>query len=412
MMSARHFALLLAAFAALGTPALGATGEWTTFQAVPGNNAVIDDREQDPTVRWRADAQGKIVGSLAIANDVVYFDSFDAHVYAVNARTGVRVWSAKAGNVLMSTPLVSDGRVIVGSGTNAAIDAAKPLWGRPEGDEVDAFAVEDGHRIWSFETIGEDMPTGAIENGTLFFSNGDWHAYALNVADGTKRWQADLPGLTTMAGTDVVGSSVIVVTCRLSPAGCNTVSLDVTNGKIDWVAPYGGNDCSPAVDGGRIFVAMNGADAPGPYQFGGTTDVVALDLRTGALAWRWHGPAGPYTSVGSSEQQISPTVQGGVVYDAIPTLPGVVALDAKTGAVRWQYRTWAPVKMTPVVTQNHVVFGDTSGVLYSLDAANGTLSRTKTFPSPFTASSPIAYGATFYIANGASVYASPLREIL
>ena len=49
-----------------------------------------------------------------MANGVVYVGSADGSLYAFNAATGRRIWSAAAGNLIESSPAVADGVVYVG----------------------------------------------------------------------------------------------------------------------------------------------------------------------------------------------------------------------------------------------------------------------------------------------------------
>jgi eukaryotic-like serine/threonine-protein kinase len=47
---------------------------------------------------------------------VVYVGSGDTNVYALNARTGARLWSYATGSQVISSPVVANGMVYVGSG--------------------------------------------------------------------------------------------------------------------------------------------------------------------------------------------------------------------------------------------------------------------------------------------------------
>jgi outer membrane protein assembly factor BamB len=53
--------------------------------------------------------------SPAVANGVVYVGSFDRKVYALNAKTGAKLWSYIIGSQIQSSPAVSNGVVYVGS---------------------------------------------------------------------------------------------------------------------------------------------------------------------------------------------------------------------------------------------------------------------------------------------------------
>jgi len=53
--------------------------------------------------------------SPAVANGVVYVGSNDNNVYALNARTGAKLWSYATGNEVIRSPAVANGVVYVGS---------------------------------------------------------------------------------------------------------------------------------------------------------------------------------------------------------------------------------------------------------------------------------------------------------
>ena len=50
-----------------------------------------------------------------MANGVVYIGSYDDNVYALNARTGAKLWSYATGYLVYSSPAVANGVVYVGS---------------------------------------------------------------------------------------------------------------------------------------------------------------------------------------------------------------------------------------------------------------------------------------------------------
>jgi outer membrane protein assembly factor BamB len=50
-----------------------------------------------------------------VANGVVYVGSQDNNVYALNAKTGAKLWSFTTGSSVTSSPAVANGVVYVGS---------------------------------------------------------------------------------------------------------------------------------------------------------------------------------------------------------------------------------------------------------------------------------------------------------
>ena len=134
--------------------------------------------------------------------------------------------------------------------------------------------------------------------------------------------------------------------------------LNRATGARDWVLPVE-SMClaSGAVGDGALFL--------------GCDDKVlhALEQRTGAERWS-HAAGGEFT--------------GGAAFSAAQNLvisgsskPSVVALDARSGAVAWEFETEANVASTPVLaacasTGREVLYvGDDGGSFFKLDAATG-----------------------------------------
>jgi outer membrane protein assembly factor BamB len=50
-----------------------------------------------------------------VAGNIVYFGSYDDHVYALNATSGTLVWKHRTGGHIESGPAIAAGAVYVGS---------------------------------------------------------------------------------------------------------------------------------------------------------------------------------------------------------------------------------------------------------------------------------------------------------
>lgn len=392
-------------------PAGDGEDPWPMYQRYPTHNAVLE--QAGLKVRWTAVTGGKINGGLAVTNSNVYAVSFDKKLYALDRRTGAVRWTASADNILMSTPVVQDGVVIVGSGKDGFLkpdDYTDQKWGRPEGDDVYAFSTADGHLVWKMHTAGENMPSPAIAKDTVVLANGDLHAYGVDLHSGKARWTVDLPGVTTMASMNISNGVAFVPSCHNAPYTCETRAIDIRDGRTIWTNQYGGSDCAPTVDNGMVFVnASNDTDTR--FHTGGQIIVAALDERTGKTRWTYKTPPGPYTYIASAERQIAGVSDRGVLYQPIGNANRVVALNERTGKPLWIVHTSGNVKMSPVVKGDIVYFGDTAGVLYQIDRRTGHVIHTTSYLQPFSTSPPVIVGDTFFIANGPAVVALPLDDM-
>jgi outer membrane protein assembly factor BamB len=392
---------------------------WTMYQRTPDHNAVIP--RDNFELAWKMDAGDKINGGLAVIGDVLYIPTFGNKLIAIDVRKKQILWTSHADNVLMSTPVVADGLVFVGSGTNQWLTKKPSLWGsgtnpwgRPQGDYVYAFDATNGALRWKFHTVGEDMASPVYYRGAIIFANGDFHAYALDAKTGKLLWQRKIGGIATMSSAILAENRVVVSICRfVFPYTCETDAIEPLTGNVVWRAPYGHADASPAYGDGMVYVSGLEPDKPHwPYIQKEFPIVVAIDAATGNVRWKYRSKvAGLPSAVGSSERAIAGTYSAGTYYQALPGLNKLVAFDAKSGRTRWQLNTTAPVKMSPVVAGSRLYFGGIAGVLYSVNASNGNLHRVWTFNQSFATSPPVIVGGTIFIATTTTVNAIPLRWV-
>ena len=398
-------------------PSRASASDWTMYQFAPHHNAVFDR----PGFRrsWVFDSKNKINGGLAIVGNTLILDTFGKEVIALDADTGKPIWRTQLHNIVMSTPVVVNGLVYVGSGSSDTLTHqanmllrmkyhGKTVWGVPGGDEVAALDLKTGALRWRFRTIGEDMPSPVYDNGRIVFANGDWHAYALRADNGAQLWQSDTGGISTMASAMPVGKAVLVATCTDGIRNSNMLALDPVTGKVLWQTPYGHCDATPTYADGKIFTSDV---EPGPIKYVGRTIVAAVNPETGKPIWTYRAPSdGMWTTLGSDEAAIAGTYAGGVYYQAAPLDDQLIAFDGKTGKIRWSLRTAGPVKMSPVVRDGRVYVGDTVGMFYVLDSRTGKPIRISPYKKPFTTSPPVIIGDTLFIVNGESVNAVPLTQ--
>ncbi len=111
-------------------------------------------------------------------------------------------------------------------------------------------------------------------------------------------------------------------------------------------------ESSATIADGKVFVGVSSGD------------LLALDLATGKLLWRYRVKHG----IGES----SPAVDKGRVF--IGDLSGIIhAVDARSGKVLWTFTTKSEIKASPVVAGDRVLVGSYDEHLYCLSASSGAL---------------------------------------
>ncbi|HEU0024301.1 MAG TPA: PQQ-binding-like beta-propeller repeat protein [Thermoleophilaceae bacterium] len=201
---------------------------------------------------WSFQADDEVNTSASYWRRTIYIASDGGTLYALNSRTGKLRWSAQSNSQFGSreffyaTPTVAYGRVYLGNtdGTMYVFGArsGKLLWARPLGSYIYGAA--------------------AVANRRVFVGTYDGKFYALDAATGDTIWQIDAPGAVHAAPT-VMSGLVYYATCsscgseaqrsvKQGPDG--TFAVRASNGRRVWSFP-GGKYANPVVaDEDRVYV--------------------------------------------------------------------------------------------------------------------------------------------------------------
>ncbi len=113
---------------------------------------------------------------LTLANGLIYANSKNGFIYALNESTGAVVWSTQISalsNQDMSGPAVSiNGTLYVGSNDGYLY----------------ALNASTGAVLWKFATTGPVYSSPAIANGVVYFASVDHNVYALDASSGSLLW--------------------------------------------------------------------------------------------------------------------------------------------------------------------------------------------------------------------------------
>ncbi|OLF12776.1 hypothetical protein BLA60_05755 [Actinophytocola xinjiangensis] len=244
---------------------------------------------------------------------------------------------------------------------------------------------------WSFVFPDVDGATGsqpAVVDGTLYVGSRDAKFYALDATTGATKWVYDVTPISgpvdaakTNAlrdGPAVSGDKVIFGDYR-----GYVYALNKDTGALIWSTKVSDHDLaaltgSPLVHRGRVYIGVSSSEAKqsGDPNYPCCTfrgALVALDLDTGEVDWRYHTmppsardgewPDGsPRFAPAGAPVWNSPAVDTGsntVYFGTGQTYTGdagdhnsVIALDATTGALRWKQQmneedTWTVGCMLP-----------------------------------------------------------------
>jgi len=225
--------------------------------------------------------------------------------------------------------------------SEVAVDGKRAYVGSDRGT-VYALDQENGTILWKCSQLsGAVRMAPAVVAGRVIVESADNNVYGIDAATGALKWLFTRPdgSLGYSAPTPAPASSVVV--CGESVV----YRLDGATGKQLWSTTIGGKALgTPAVGGGRVFVAGDG---------GG---LVAINLENGNRLWRFRVE----NDKTGSDWFGSPLLVGRTVY--ITTYRrNVYALDAATGRVKWSTKVLGPALARPALDPKRNVLYVTSG---------------------------------------------------
>ncbi len=130
------------------------------------------------------------------------------------------------------------------------------------------------------------------------------------------------------------------------------------------------------------------------YVGGGNGDLLALDLDSGKLRWKYQ--------TGNLIGESSPAVAGGTVY--IADLGGVLhAVNVRDGKPLWTFKTASEIKSSPVVVNDVVLIGSYDGHLYGVEVKTGRM-RWKVLTNGQVHATPAVQDGLTFIAGCDSIF--------
>lgn len=366
---------------------------------------------------------GRVNRGLAILGDAVYYASIDAHLIALDARTGILRWDVtmadyKLGYTSTGAPLAVKDKIITGmAGGEYGVQGF-----------IDAYDAKTGKRAWRFHTIpakgepgnetwaGDSWKTGSAtswvtgaydaESNTVYWGTGnpgpDWNGdvrkgdnlysdclIALDPDTGAKKWHFqytphdmndwDSTQTPMLVDADVRGQARKMVV--LANRNGFYYALDRTTGKfIDgrayvkqtWATgldeagrPMRIASAAPSVEGTLIWPSLAGGSNWYSSTYHPKTNLYYVNVKE--LAAVYHK--------GDADYKPGALFNGGGQkdYKGEDGYGAVRALDVVTGELRWEYRLFGPSHSGLLSTGGGLIFGSNSSSFFALDAERGTL---------------------------------------
>lgn len=292
----------------------------------------------DGKPKWTYKSEGGFATTPLVLGGRIYLGDLDGVLHCVDAAKGTKVWTFDSGTSIHASANASpDGKVIVFGNDGAqvfGIDAEKgtKLWEGKGGDRINACPAVGQGGVW-----GPD--------GVAFFTGCDARLLALSLKDGSERFAVELGGLAP-------GSPTLLDDRVIAATGEGTVLAYSPDGKKQlWKYEE--------VDEQSAMFYSSPAAAEGIVVLGcRDRQVHAIHADSGKRAWAFKT---------RGEVDATAVISDGRVY--VPSKDKFLyVLDLKSGKELWKFQAKRGVTAGPAIGGGVVVFGDTAGNVFCLEA--------------------------------------------
>jgi len=325
---------------------------------------VVLARDGGPETRWRFEFGSPVGAGPALHSGVVYAGSEAGGVAALHATTGEALWEASVD----ATP-----RGLIRT------DGTRIYFRTDEGD-VFALVAATGHLAWRVSVEG-GANTPLLSGDDVIVASRLGEVFALDAATGEERWLTNA-GRTLRADPALVGPQDEVVAVGDIGGRLHTFAAD--SGEPLGEELLGDEFAGPPLaTGSGLIAALRPAivavrdddtktwraetgepnrlpmvEQAGVLYVDASPDLLAIDIATGEMLWRYTSPALVVT-FGIGETLAVAGMHTGEVH----------GIDLATGERLWRYRTNEAVRGAPVIDDaaGLAYFGGRDGVLYAIE---------------------------------------------
>ena len=360
-----------------------AQGDWAMAQRDNLHTGAVPGPSFDPegTIAWTFKADGQILASPVVADGVVFVNTNDRRVVALDATTGDIIWEHSVEVQANSTPSVAADMVYVGTrdGTMLALDR------------------HTGVVVWKYKTEAAIYGSATVVDGALYFGSSDHNIYALDALTGEFRWSKETESWVVASPTVKQGILMVGGQDRefyMLDANNGTVRLHVNMGS-------GIDTATTVVDNVAYFTTRTGTVVAFEYSQKDVSFQKAY-WRVWFQLWVWNVAPTPSRIPGMVwSARLSDAVIGDLATDDgrlfASTLDGrLYALDLNTGRALWNTEEGDRSYSSTIVSGDIVIQTMSDGLIRGFNVATGeemwSISVDKTIVN-----SPVLAGGTLYV---------------
>lgn len=296
-------------------------------------------------VNWTFEDASDIGAGLTIYKNRVVSSNTAGDIFALDLKSGKKLWSYRTGGKVYSTPAVWKGIVVAGSSDHF----------------IYAVNAENGKLLWKVQTNKAVLGSPLLHDGVAFIGGSDGKFRALDIKTGKVRWSFDqVKGFVSTLPTYYLGNIIF------GSWGNGFYALDAKTGKLSWEWNNGHANrmfsaaaCNPVGVNNRVFVVA-------PDRF-----MTALDAKNGTVVWREKKDSiRVRESMGlavNKKQVYVKTMDGDLL--------GISSSGEKMDVI-WKAKLKLPYELTPsaIKTNRKLVFVPShSGLLSAVDAKTGDI---------------------------------------
>ncbi len=348
---------------------------------------------------WTFDTKRYADSSPAIVDGIAYFGSDSGYLFAVNATTGAKLWSAPNAYFENSSPGVyGDAVFMIGANMLRARNrlTGALLWESPV--PKNAFTHSSPAVVDKFDDLGTGKgPFGGLIGKIIdrvapqnpakavVYQGGLDGLYALDAKTGTQLWK--FPTTAAVTTSPAYADGTVFFGTRAT-----VYAIDAKTHLAKWTYATG---ATPSILSPGLAVAN------GTVYFPASGTLHALDADTGAVRWKVANPG--FTAS-------SPAIANGTIYIGATLDHSLHALDAETGVEKWSFPTLANVAFTSAAVANGVAYiGSYDGMIYAVDAQTGAKLWSFTTGGIIEGSAAVVNGRLYIPSNDFLMYSFSLN---
>ncbi len=282
------------------------TVNWPMYGLNPQHTRYLPARGVKPPFRklWRYTEHPLLEFPPIYVGGVLYAVNNSGFAFALNAKTGAKIWERRIGRLNASSPTYYKHRLYI---VNLVPG------------HIVKLNAKNGRVIWKRRLPNRAESSPVVVDDSVYFGCEDGKLYSVSTVNGDVRWSTQLSG-PVKAAPAYYGGRLYV-----GDYGGSMNAVEAKTGRLIWSTGSLGTGISggefystPAIAFGRVYAGNN------------DDRVYSFDMDTGELAWTYS--TGGYAYSGptvASTKHSPPTVYIGS-FDG-----NIYALNAKNGEIRW-----------------------------------------------------------------------------